>query len=168
MTSRMTQPGKAITFEQKHYITNLKESFDLERKNGSFVSTKDSTGRIAKSLDIGRRTVDNIISEYNKNGQILVKPPPKTRGKPPLKVSGDLIPSIRHHLRSAKLAGQHVSVRNVRSWLIQEVNADIPVMTLWRSLQRVGFVYGDNKRRCALTEKEYGRFIQRRIIRKWD
>nr|AAU82580.1 hypothetical protein GZ18F2_10 [uncultured archaeon GZfos18F2] len=162
----MTQQGKAILFEQKQYIINLKKSFDLERKKGSVVSTKDSIGRITRCLDIGRRTVENIISEYNKNGQILIKTPPKTRGKPPLKVSGDLIPFIRQHIRSANLQGQHISVRNVRSWLLKEFNADIPIMTLWRSLQRVGFVYGKNKRRCALKEKEYVVTARRKYLRK--
>jgi len=162
----MTQQGKAILFEQKQYIINLKKSFDLERKKGSVVPTKDSIGRIAKCLYIGRRTVENIISEYNKNGQILAKTPPKTRGKPPLKISGDLIPFIRQHIRSANLKGQHVSVRNVRSWLLKKFNTDIPTMTLWRSLQRVGFVYGKNKRRCALKEKEYVVTARRKYLRK--
>jgi transposase len=164
--SLMAQQGKAISFEQKQCIVTLKKSFDLERKIGPSVSTKDSIGRIARGLDIGRRTVENIVSEYNKNGQELIKVPTKTRGKPPLKVSGDLIPYIRQHIRSENLKGQHVSVRNVRSWLLKEFNADIPVMTLWRSLQRVGFVYGENKRRCALKEKEYVLTARRKYLRK--
>ncbi len=61
----MTQQGKALSFEQKLYIINLKKAFDLERKSGPVVSTKDAVGRIAGCLDIGRRTVERIISEYN-------------------------------------------------------------------------------------------------------
>lgn len=75
----MTQQGKAILYEQKLYIINLKKSFDLERKDGPAVSTKDSVGRIARCLDIGRRTVEGIVSEYNRNEQRLIKAPPKTR-----------------------------------------------------------------------------------------
>jgi len=126
----MTQQGKAITFEQKQYIINLKKAFDLEKNNGPAVPTKDSVGRIAGSLDIGRRTVESILSEYNKNGQKLIKKTSKTRGKPHLKISGDMIPRIRSHIRSANLQGQHVSVRKLRSWLIQEFDADIPLTTL--------------------------------------
>lgn len=162
----MTQQGKAILYEQKLYIINLKKSFDLERKDGPAVSTKDSVGRIARCLDIGRRTVEGIVSEYNRNEERLIKAPPKTRGKPPLKVTGDLIPHIRHHIRSANLQGQHISVRNLRSWLIQEFCVDIPVVTLWRSLQRIGFVYGNNKRRSALKEKDYVISARRKYLRK--
>jgi len=162
----MTQQGKTILFEQKQYIVNLKKSFDLERKDGPTVSTKDSIGRVARCLDIGRRTVEGIVSEYNKNEQELVKEPLKTRGKPALKVTGDLIPHIRCHIRSANLQGQHISVRNIRSWLLQEFCVDIPIVTLWRSLQRIGFEYGKNKRRSTLKEKDYVISARRKYLRK--
>lgn len=162
----MTQQGKVITFEQKQYIINLKKAFDLEKNNGPAVPTKDSVGRIARCLDIGRRTVESILSEYNKNGQKLINKSSKTRGKPHLKISGDLIPHIRSHIRSANLQGQHVSVRKLRSWLLQEFDADIPLTTLWRSLHRTGFTHGNNKRRSALKEKDYVISARRRYLRK--
>jgi transposase len=160
----MSQQGKALTIEQKLFIIDLKKSFDLERKDGPVVSTKDTVGRIARCLDIGRRTVENIISGYNKNGFMQTRP--KQRANPPLKITGDLIPHIRHHIRTANLQGQHVSVRNVRAWLLQEFNADFPVMTLWRSLQRVGFIYANNKRRSALKERDYVISARRKYLRE--
>ena len=62
--------------------------------------------------------------------------------------------------------GQHVSVRNIRSWFIQNHGFDVPRMTLWRLLQRAGFVYGEGRRRSALKEKEYVIIARRRYLRK--
>ncbi len=115
-----------------------KKSFDAERKMGPTVSTKDSIGRVARSLNIGKRTVENILADYNKNGQTLIELPPKYRSKPPLRVSGDLISQIRHHIRSVNMQGEHISVRNLRAWLLHEFSTDIPTMTLWRALRRIG------------------------------
>jgi len=162
----MPQKGKALSIEQKLAIVTLKKSFDLERQASPIISTKDAVGRIARCLDVGRRTVERILSAYNKNGQTLVAVSVKARDKPPLKVSGDLVPHIRHHVRSMNLQGQHLSVRNVRSWLRQQFDIDLPVMTLWRTLQRVGFVYGKSQRRSTLKEQDYVIAARRRYLRE--
>ena len=162
----MSQQGKALSSGQKLSIVNLKQSFDMERKIGSTVSTKDSIGRVAKGLDIGRRTVENILADYNKNNQTLIESPPKSRGKPPLKVSGDLVSSIRHYIRSMNLQGEHISVRSLRGWLLQEFKTDIPLMTLWRALRRIGFAYGRNKRRSTLKERDYVISARRKYLRE--
>lgn len=162
----MPQRGKELSIEQKLTIVNLKKSFDLERQASPVISTKDSVGRIARCLDVGRRTVERVLSEYNRKGRIPVGVSTKARGKPPLKVSGDLVPHIRHHIRSMNLQGQHISVRNVRCWLLQQFDIDVPVMTLWRTLQRVGFVYGKNRRRLTLKEQDYVIAARRRYLRE--
>ncbi len=162
----MPQQGKELSIEQKLAVVNLKQSFDRERKAGPIISTKDAVGRIARCLDMGRRTIERVLSEYHKNGQILVNVSTKARGKPPLKVSGDLVPHIRHHVRSMNLQGQHISVRNVRGWLLQQFDIDLPVMTLWRTLQRVGFIYGKSQRRSTLKEQDYVIAARRRYLRE--
>ncbi len=162
----MSQQGKVLSGGQKLSIINLKKFFDVERKRGPTVSTNDSTGRVARSLDIGRRTVENILADYNKNGQTLIELPPKSRGKPPLRVSGDLVSHIRHHIRSVNMQGEHISVRNLRAWLLQEFSTDIPIMTLWRTLGRIGFTYGRNKRRSTLKEQDYVISARRKYLRE--
>jgi len=162
----MSQQGKALSSGQKLSIVNLKKSFDMERKLGSTVPTKDSIGRVAKGLAIGRRTVENIIADYNKNNQTLIELPQKSRGKPPLRVSGDLVSSIRRHIRSMNTQGEHISVRSLRGWLIQEFETDIPLMTLWRALRRIGFAYGRNKRRSTLKERDYVISARRKYLRE--
>ena len=93
---------------------STRKSYFRRTKIGPTVSTINSIGRVARSLDIGRRTVENILADYNNNGQTLIELPPKSRGKPPLRVSGGLPPHIRHHIRSVNMQGEHISVRNLR------------------------------------------------------
>ncbi len=162
----MGQQGKLLSVGQKVSIINLKKSFELERKESPVVSTKDSTGRVASGLGIGRRSVESVLAEYNKNGQKFLDYTPVSRGKPPLKVNGDLVSKIRHHIRSQNKQGEHVSVRNLRAWLLQECKIDIAVSTLWRTLQRTGFTYGKNKRRCALKERDYVITARRKYLRE--
>ena len=162
----MSQQGKALTVGQKISVINLKESFDEERKAGPTALTKDSIGRVAKGLQIGRRSVENILAEYNRNGQALFGYEPKIRGKPPFKVDGDLISQIRHHIRMKNLKGEHISLRNLRAWIIEEHTIEIPIMTLWRTLHRTGFTYGKNKRRSALKEKDYVIAARRQYLRQ--
>lgn len=162
----MSQQGKALSSGQKLSIVNLKKSFDKERELGPTVFTKDSIGRVAEGLDIGRRTVENILADYNKHDQTLIELPPKSRGKPPLRVSGDLVSSIRRHIRSMNSQGEHISVRSLQGWLIQECKADIPIMTLWRALRRIGFAYGKNKRRSTLKERDYVISARRKYLRE--
>jgi hypothetical protein len=57
----MSQQGKTLSLEQKQFIVNLKLSYDDEKTIGSTISTKDSVGRVAKGLGIGKRTVENIL-----------------------------------------------------------------------------------------------------------
>jgi len=162
----MSQQGKALSIGQKLSIVNLKKSFDAERKMGPTVPTKDPVGRVSRSLNVGIRTVENILSGYNKNDQTLVELPQKSRGKPPLKVSGDLVSHIRHRIRYVNMQGEHISVRNLHAWLIQEFSTDIPLMTLWRSLRRIGFIYGRNKRRSTLKEQDYVISARRKYLRE--
>lgn len=162
----MAQQGKALSIGQKLSVINLKKAFGLERKAGKTVSTKDPTGRIARGLDIGRRTVENILAKYNKNDQMFFDTPQKPRGKPPFCLSNDLVPRIRHHIRAMNKQGQHISIRNVRTWLIQEYKTELPITTLWRALRRMGFVYGNGKRRSSLKERDYVISARRKYLRK--
>ncbi len=162
----MAQQGKALSHGQRFSIITLKKSYDEEKKAGPTVPTKDSIGRVTRGLDIGRRTVEKILSDYNKNGKNLIEVPPKPRGKPPLRISGDLTPHICHHIRSVNIHGGHISVRNLRAWLLQEFDTDIPLMTLWRALRRIGFSYGKNKRRSALKERDYVITARRKYLRE--
>jgi len=59
----MSQQGKTFSLEQKQFIVNLKLSYDIEINIGPTISTKDSVGRVAKGLGIGKRTVESILAQ---------------------------------------------------------------------------------------------------------
>ncbi len=162
----MGQQGKALSTDQKKCIVILKKAFDIEKKQSASVSTEDSTGRVAGGSGIGRRSVESVIASYNKNGHKIVDKQIKPPGRTPCAVNNDLIPCIRQYIRFMNKQGQYLSVRNIRTWLIQEYEADIPRMTLWRFLQRIGFVCGEGKRRSALKEQDCVIIARRKYLRK--
>jgi hypothetical protein len=51
----------------------------------------------------------------------------------------NLQPVIREYIRTKNLAGQRVGVEKLRHYLLETRGADIPPVTLWRTLQRWGF-----------------------------
>ena len=160
------QPGKTLSVEQKQFIVNLKRHFDWEKSNGSTVSTVNAVGRISGILDIGKRSTETVLANYKKFGVVSVENATASKGKPPLKVHGNLITQIRSHIRSLNMSGQHVSIRNLHSWIKEELKKEIPVMTLWRTLLRIGMIYGDSKRRSALKEQDYVINARRKYLRE--
>jgi len=57
-------------------------------------------------------------------------------------------------------------VGKLRQYLIETHNAAIPLVTLWRTLQRWGYTSGTGKRRSALKEREYVVLARRRYLRQ--
>jgi len=117
-------------------------------------------------LGIGKRTVESILSQYKKDGQTLTETEPKPRGKPPFSLDGSLIPYIRNYVRYMNQTGQYLSVRRIRSWLIQEHKINIPTMTLFRFLVRIGVAYGTGKRRSSLKETDKIIIARREYLRQ--
>jgi transposase len=162
----MSQQGKALSQGQRQFITALKAYFDAEKKAGPTAATKDPTGRVAAGLNIGRRTVENVLAQYHKDGNLLVQHPHLSRGQPAFRLSDELVPSIREYIRVMNQNGQHVSVPHLRSWLLEAYQIEVSRTTLWESLKRMGFVYGKGKRRSALKERDYVILARRKYLRK--
>ena len=162
----MSQQGKALSQGQRQFIIDLKTYFDAEKKAGPTAATQDPTGRIAAGLNIGRRTVENVLAQYHKDGDILVKRPPASRGQPSFRLHDELVPSIREYIRVMNHNGQHVSVPNICSWILEEYQIEVSRTTLWESLKRMGFVYGTGKRRSALKERDYIIIARRKYLRE--
>jgi len=160
------QPGKALSVEQKQFIVNLKRYFDGEKSKGPTVSTLNAVGRISEILNIGKRTTETVLANCKTFGVVSVENATVHRGKPPLKVRGNLITQIRSHIRSLNMSGQHVSIRNLHSWIKEELETEIPTMTLWRALLRIGMIYGDSKRRSMLKEQDYVINARRKYLRE--
>ena len=145
--------GKAYTSVQKEFIVTLKQSYDKEKLSGPTVSTKDPANRVASGLNVSLRTVKSILIEYNQTGK--VHSPSLNRGKPPFHILSPLETIIRQRIRELNRSGQYVSIRSLCGWIYQEHHIEIPKQTLWRTLKRMGFVYGISKRRNVLKERDY-------------
>ena len=158
--------GKDFTPEMRQLVINLKLHFDQERKNHKEVSTRNPTLRTAKGLGIGEITVKRIMAEYRQKGPIQEVYAAKPRGKPEYRAAVNLQPVIREYIRTKNLAGQRVGVEKLRHYLLETHGADIPPLTLWRTLQRWGFTYGTGKRRSALKEHDYVVLARRRYLRQ--
>ncbi len=162
----MSYQGKEFTTEMKEMVVCLKKHFDLERRDYKTVSTRNSTGRVAKGLGIGDATVKRIMAEYRRNDQRIVGQSLKPKGKPEYNAGINLQPVIRQYVRSKNLAGQRVSIEKLRTHLFEAHQADIPLTTLWRTLRRWGYVHVKGKRHSALKEREYVVLARRQYLRQ--
>lgn len=162
----MSFQGKEFTQGMKQLVINLKEFYDIERREKKFKAPW-AIEQTAKGLRIGEATVRRILAEYNKNQQSIPTDSIKPRGKPEYAIPNNLQPIVRQYIRSQNLKGIHVSVDLVRNHLIQIDPAyNFPATTLWRTLSRWGFTYGTGKRRSALKERDYVILARRRYLRQ--
>ena len=162
----MSSQGKAYTKEQKEFIIRLKQSYDEERALQTTVSTRDPAGRVAKGLQVSLSTVKAVLAEYHRTGQVET-PAILSRGKPGYRVGSALETVIRQRVRELNRRGEAVSIRSLRSWLSSAGEpGEISLKTLWRTLDRMGFVYGPSKRRSTLKEQDYVIIARREYLRQ--
>jgi len=154
----MSYQGKELSVEFCDMAVKLKKHYDEERKSGPFVSTKNSSGRVADGLDISPVTVRRIMSSYKRAGEKIAVLPKKRRGRQPRQsvvVCPNAQTVIRKYIRDQNLKGQRVSLEKVRAYISEESELEIPKTTLWRALSRWGFTYGQGRRRDSLKEQDY-------------
>lgn len=162
----MSFQGKEFTQGMKQLVINLKEFYDIERREKKFKAPW-AIEQTAKGLRIGEATVRRILAEYNKNQKSIPDDSIKPRGKPEYVIPNNLQPIVRQYIRSQNLKGVHVSVDLVSNHLIQiDPDCNFPATTLWRTLSRWGFTYGTGKRRSALKERDYVILARRRYLRQ--
>ena len=66
----MTFQGKEFTQGMKQLVVNLKQCYDIERRQKKFKAAW-AIEQTAKGLGIGEATVRRIMAEYNKNKQFI-------------------------------------------------------------------------------------------------
>ena len=140
----MAISGKEFTPEMVEFVVSLKQHFDLERKAGTTVSTRNPTARTAVGLGIGEATVKRIMARYNDGGKTM-SASSKLRGRPSFVVSQNLQPIVREYIRSGNLQGQRVSAEKLRHVLKDEYGVEVASATLWRALNRSLGVYSWNR-----------------------
>jgi len=161
----MSFQGKEFSPEMMQLVVNLKLYYDEEKSLGKTTSTENPVLRVSKGLSIGEATAKRIMAQYNKDGEKILLKPSKDRGRPPYRISSNLQPIIRKYIRDKNLKGNFVSLEKIRSFLIDGYNVDIPLVTLWRGLIRMGFSFGDSKRHSCLKERDYVIVARRRYLR---
>jgi transposase len=162
----MAVRGKEFSREMVGFVVNLKHYFDAERKAGKSCSTTNPAGRTAAALGIGEATVKRIMSRYNRGGLDAVLSSGTGKAGRPISTSKNLQPVVREFIRSHNLKGTKVTIEGVRSMLIDKHSTEVPLATLWRCLQRWGFIRGEGKRRCALKEQDYVIQARRQYLRE--
>jgi transposase len=144
--------GRAVDVRERQFVVRLKEYFDQERQQGPSVSTQDAVGRVAQALGLGKRTVKEILHTYRQTGQVALATL-ESKGKPPYRIQQALETVIRHRVRELNRRGSHVSVRSLAHWLSENYE-EVPRVTLGRTLQRMGLVYGKSQTTSALRERD--------------
>ena len=143
-------------------IVRLKQHFDLERKAGRNVSTRNPMKRTASGLGIGVATVKRIMARHSHGDTISQF---KRPGRPPDSLAEGMETVVRKYVHAENLAGKRVSIERVRSHLAAEFDANIPKMSLWRALKRWGFTYGQGRRRSSLKEQDHVIRARREYLR---
>ncbi len=161
----MSFQGKQIPIEVEEMVVRLKKHYDKEKKAGKHVPTNNPALRTALALGIGVTSVKSIMARYVRNGEKVVPNYPQRPGRPPAEIVKNAQSVVRQFIRSENLAGQKVSVEQVRKYLRSEHETDIPKMTLWRALKRWGFTYGVGRRRNCLKEQDYVITARRKYLR---
>src|SRR5271157_1102991 len=160
--SNMSQ-GKALDAHARQLVVQLKQHFDQERLAGPFVTTKDPAGRVAAALGIGLRTVKEVLSTYHRTGTVP-EPALEHKGKPPYRIQAAFATVIRQEIRELNRQGHPVNLRVLAQWFSQHYGEVNPT-TLWRTLQRLGFVYGLSRQRSHLKERDDVLIARRSYLR---
>lgn len=155
--------GKAVDRRQRELIVLLKGHFDREKLRGPTVSTNDPMGRVADAMGLGKRTVQEIVTEYRRTRK-LADSDPATKGKPPYRVQPALETVIRKQIRWRNRQGEHVSLAVLSKWLEDNYERIAPA-TLGRTLRRIGFTYGKSRRKSALKERDDVLIARRAYLR---
>ena len=161
----MSSQGKQLPAEMVEAVVRLKKHYDIERKAGKFVSTRDPANRAANALGLGVATVKRIMAQYKKDGNEVVVRITQRPGRPPSRICPIGQPVVREFIRTENLGGRRVSIDRVCKFLISEHGIDIPKMTLWRALNRWGFNHGEGRRRDSLKEQNRVILARREYLR---
>ncbi len=162
----MGTQGKQLSAELEEMVISLKKHHDKELEDGRYISTKDSDSRTAAGLGIGTATVKRIMARYAQSGEKVITRVKQKPGRPPSKIYKNVQPLVRQFIRAENLRGRHVSINQVRGFLLTKHELDIPKTSFWRILNRWGYTHGEGRRRDSLKEKDYVILARRKYLRE--
>ncbi len=104
------------------------------------------------------------MSEFEHQKSVVTKS--CGRGKPPYRMSVNLFPVIREFVCEKNLKGLKITAEHIQEQLKRKHGVEIPKITFLRSLKRLGFRFGQGKRRSALKERDYVVLARRKYLRR--
>ena len=142
----------------------MKQFLDRCRKDPTQLQGRTSSVA-ASAIGISESTVKVIMSTYNKgNSELNWKS--KQRGKPSYSMDSGIESVIRKFIRNANKNGEQVNLNIIRNFLKEDVNCDVARTTLWRTLTRWGFEFGEGVRSAQLKESERVIIQRRQYLRQ--
>lgn len=166
MSIFMSFQGVEFSPEMRQMIVNVKRFFDESKASGNFEDIPSSTP-ISKALDVSISTVKVVMSAYNKMGkESLENSNFSKRGQPSYSAESGMEPLVRQYIRQANRSGSQVNVEIIKRYLKDDLNYEIAHTTLWRTLQRWGFEFGNGIRSARLKESERIIIKRRQYLRQ--
>lgn len=161
----MGAQGSPLTSEYKKAIVCVKKYFD--RTKGDLEEQEcDSVERTANALEVGMATVKRVMTDYNRNPDLLDKESLR-RGHPPRIITDSLQAITREYVRQANYEGRHITLEMLSDYLEQQgLEQSFSIRTLGRTLDRWGFTFGKGKRSQHLKEKDHVIAARRRYLRE--
>ena len=161
VASHMAQ-GKAVDLRGRQFVVRLKEFFDHERRAGAVVSTQDPAVVLPRRWALGNGPSKTFSVPITVLGNAWR--PCRSKRPALYRIQAPLEKVIRQRIRGLDLQGSHVSVRTLLHWLSEHYEGMHPA-TLWRTLQRLGYVYGTSRSKSALRERDDVLIARREYLR---
>ncbi len=131
--------GKALTPEIKKSVVSTKKYFDLCR---SFDNARiPSVQRVADAMCIGIATVKRIMADYNRDPNLLERPP-SDRGRKSYSIDASFQEKARAYIREANSNGSYITLGKIHEFLMENaLGGSFHTPTLSGALDRWEFVF---------------------------
>jgi transposase len=147
-------------------IVNVKQFFDYCKSNPTTLE-QPATRLAASALDVSESTVKVIMANFNKEGEDgLCWSNFERRGRPSHTLESGIEPLVRQFIRHANKNGEQVNTEIIRRFLREKLHCDVAHATLWRTLLRWGFEFGNGIRSAQLKESERIVIQRRQYLRQ--
>lgn len=148
--------GKPLSIAEKWLLVNVYYQCNQERQDTSHVETKDAHTRTANYTGIGRRQVVEIISYYNKTGDVPTSAIAGNRSVHQTNIPSSVEEHIRGLIFSKHLHGEVCTANHVKDLLNKILPSDVPHSTICDHLHRMGFNYTRTRKKTrSLRESQH-------------
>ena len=139
--------GKPISVDEKWMVIRVFSRCKEERQSFQSVRTVDPYQRTSDYTGVGRRQVVEIVSYFNKTGQVT---PPERCGNRithPPNIPSSVNARIREFIFNKHREGIAINANHIYDLLQDVLSKDIPKQTIRDHLRRMGFQYSRTKKK---------------------